>query len=375
MEAATPEQRTIVDFATFLVDSASGLVGKDEIRKVIGTEPGHSGLFGFGPDKAALALAAEPKDELMRKVASLADMLSNAFGAALVERNLEDIYTRIEKKYSPVLANQLVLPLIPAGFLEKYRLNYLSKKELEALVLEKTEAYQKLQELDRRQSEFLSIAAHQLRTPLSGLKWALNMLIEGEIGPVSNEQKVLLMKAYEGNERLINLVNDMLQANRIGQGVLPLKMASTQLLDLVDNVLYEMLPSAAKAGVSIRFDRRDDTLPPVMVDPEKIRAVFQNLLENAIKYSRAGGEVVLFASRAGNGVQFSITDHGIGIPADEQALIFSRFFRASNAKHMDPNGTGLGLYIVKNILDMHGGKIWLESGEGTGTTFHFTLGT
>ncbi|MDP2594081.1 MAG: HAMP domain-containing sensor histidine kinase [bacterium] len=239
---------------------------------------------------------------------------------------------------------------------------------------ELTRANAELQELDKRKSEFLSIAAHQLRTPLSGLKWALNMLIEGEIGPISNDQKVLLMKAYEGNERLINLINDMLQANRIERGVLPLKTVSTHLLDLMDNVLYEVLPNASKAGVSIRFDHRDDTLPPLMVDPEKMRAVFQNLLENAVKYSRPDGEVAISASRVGSGVQFAIIDHGIGIPADEKARIFSRFFRARNAKIKDPNGTGLGLYIVKNIIDMHGGKIWLESSEDKGTTFYFSLG-
>ncbi len=240
---------------------------------------------------------------------------------------------------------------------------------------ELTRANAELQELDKRKSEFLSIAAHQLRTPLSGIKWTLSMFIKGEVGSISNEQKVLLMKSYEGNERLISLVNEMLQANRIERGVLPLKMVSTQLLDLIDNVLYEILPTASNANVSIRFDHRDDTFPPLMVDPEKMREVFQNLLENAVKYSRPGGEIVISMSRAGNGAQFAIKDSGIGIPNDEQVNIFSRFFRARNAKKVDPNGTGLGLYIVKNIIEMHNGKVWLESSEDKGTTFYFTLGT
>ena len=248
------------------------------------------------------------------------------------------------------------------------------EREVRNRTEELTRANAELQELDKRKSEFLSIAAHQLRTPLSGLKWALDMLIRGEAGAVSDEQKVLLMKSYEGNERLISLVNDMLQANRIERGALPISAVSTQLLDLVDNVLYEVLPSASKTGVSIRFDRRDEALPPLMVDPEQMRAVFQNLIENAVKYSQPDGEVTISASRIGDGVQFAISDHGIGIPEGEQARIFSRFFRASNAKKKDPNGTGLGLYIAKSIIDMHGGKIWLESGEGKGATFYFTLG-
>jgi signal transduction histidine kinase len=168
--------------------------------------------------------------------------------------------------------------------------NEVIEHEVRQRTEELTRANAELQELDKRKSEFLSIAAHQLRTPLSGLKWALDMLIKGEVGPISDEQKVLLMKSYEGNERLITLVNDMLQANRIERGVLPLQTVSTQLLDLVDNVLYEILPDATKAGVTVRFDQRDKELPPLAVDPEKMRAVFQNLLENAIKYSPPGEE-------------------------------------------------------------------------------------
>ncbi len=310
----------------------------------------------------------------------------------------------------------LFLNVVPEGFLESEKLFALSREELEKRVLEATAALQKekerveheveertrelkkavedlyasnqllsqreqelskanveLRELDKRKSEFLSIAAHQLRTPLSGFKWALDMLIKGEVGPVAIEQKVLLMKSYETNERLIRLVNEMLHATKIDSGMLLLRKSSTQLLDLLDSVLYEILPSASKAQVSIRFEERDDTLPPLMVDPEKMRAVFQNLLENAVKYSRPGGEVGIFASRTRDTVQFAIKDHGIGIPISEQAHIFTRFFRAENARKVDPNGTGLGLYIVKNVIEMHGGTIRLESREGEGTTIYFTL--
>jgi signal transduction histidine kinase len=251
--------------------------------------------------------------------------------------------------------------------------NEIIEQQVRDRTQELTKANEELQELDKRKSEFLSIAAHQLRTPLSGLKWALNMLIEGDAGPLSDQQKVLLMKSYEGNERLIGLVNEMLQANRIERGVLPLQKVSTQLVDLIDNVLYEVLPIAAKTAVSIHFDHSAAAPPPLVVDPEKMRAVFQNLIENAVKYTRPGGEVHIRVSAAGNTVQFAISDNGIGIPAEEQAHIFSRFFRATNAKRVDPNGTGLGLYIAKNIIEMHGGRIWLESSEGKGTTFYFTL--
>lgn len=252
--------------------------------------------------------------------------------------------------------------------------NEIIEQEVRDRTEELTKANAELRELDKRKSEFLSIAAHQLRTPLSGLKWAMSMLIGGDVGPVSNEQKVLLMKSYEGNERMIGLVNEMLSANQIDTGTFALQTAATQVLDLIDNVLYEVLPSASKMHITIRFDHGDNAIPPLMIDPEKMRRVFQNLLDNAIKYSRPGGEVSISVSRAGSTVQFAIRDHGIGIPADEQTQIFSRFFRARNARKTDPNGNGLGLYITKNIIEMHRGKIWLESNENSGTTFYFTLG-
>jgi len=240
---------------------------------------------------------------------------------------------------------------------------------------ELTRANRELQELDQRKSEFLLIAAHQLRTPLSGIKWALNMLVGGQVGSVSDEQKALLMRICEGNERMIGLVNEMLSANQIDVGTFTLQTASTQVLDLVDSVISEILPNASKAKVAIVFDRRDNTIPELVVDPEKIRMVFQNLIDNAIKYSCPGGEISVSASREGNKTQFAIQDHGIGIPVDEQDRVFSRFFRASNAMKMDPNGTGLGLYIAKSIVEKHGGKVWFTSEENKGTTFYcaFTM--
>ena len=268
------------------------------------------------------------------------------------------------------------LDLSSKEFVETNKKLHSENEIIEQKVLDRTEeltrANAELKELDQRKSEFLLIAAHQLRTPLSGLKWALNMLIEGQVGPVSDAQKTLLKKSYEGNERMIGLVNEMLNANQIDIGTFTLQTVSTQVLDLIDEVLSETLPSASKTGITIAFDHRDNT-PPLMVDPGKMRAAFQNLLDNAIKYSRPDGDISISVSRSEGKVQFAIQDHGIGIPTSEQSHIFSRFFRASNAMKMDPNGSGLGLYIVKSIVEKHGGKVWFTSEENKGTTFYCAL--
>lgn len=227
--------------------------------------------------------------------------------------------------------------------------------------------------LERRKSEFVSVVAHQLRTPLSGLKWTLHMLIGGDLGPMTDDQKTFLMKSYENNERMIALVNDMLAADRIESGRMKYSLIRINMRDLVENVLFEVFPNAQKRGLKIDFDCPPESRFMVLVDPTKCRAVLQNLLENAIKYTMKGGTIVIAVKAAGTDVRVDIKDGGIGIPKEQQAQIFSRFFRAANAVKMEPSGTGLGLYMVKKIVEQHGGRVWFESELGKGSTFHVSV--
>ena len=240
--------------------------------------------------------------------------------------------------------------------------------------LDLTRANDQLRKLDEVKSGFISVVAHQLRTPLSGIKWTLNLLINGDMGALNTEQKTFLMKAYESNDRMISLVNDMLGADRIESGKVRYIFQPVQLVDVIDNVLFELLPQANAKGLSVRFASKPVNLPKVHADPEKLRAVFQNLLENSIKYSRQQGTIVVeMVPKSHSEVEVSIKDDGIGIPKEQQKNIFDRFFRAQNAIKLETDGSGLGLFIVKSIIERHGGRIWFESGEGQGVTFHFTL--
>src|SRR3989344_7095777 len=157
--------------------------------------------------------------------------------------------------------------------------------------LELTRANEKLHELDQAKSNFISIVAHQLRTPLSGVKWTLNMVLGDTLGPLTNEQRSFLMKCYESNERMIILINDMLGADRIDSDKLKFNLVPTDISDLMDNVLFELTSTVKKKGLSITFANRDSNLPHVLIDTEKMRAALQNLLENAIKYNNEGGEI------------------------------------------------------------------------------------
>lgn len=240
--------------------------------------------------------------------------------------------------------------------------------------LELSRANEKLQQLDRMKSEFVTLVTHQLRTPLSGIKWSLSMLLNGEMGELTPEQKTYLLKTYESNERMIDLINDLLQADRLESGMMKFQFQPTKLLDLVDNILIEVSPLAEHKKVRLTYGDRDD-VPMLSIDPQNMRVVIQNLVENAIKYTPAGGSVTIGITAKGQCVEIAVQDSGIGIPPQYQKNIFQRFFRAPNAVLTETVGSGLGLYIVKNIVDHHHGTISFTSTEGKGTMFTITLPT
>ncbi|MEO8637997.1 MAG: ATP-binding protein [Candidatus Taylorbacteria bacterium] len=257
-----------------------------------------------------------------------------------------------------------------------YKLSFitlLDEKGARANFLVWIEDITEVKQLDRRKSEFISVAAHQLRTPLSGLKWTLGMIASGDLGPLSPDQKAFLEKSYDSNERMIALVNDLLNANRLESQKFQYNFATADIQELFDSVLFDMHHEAMRRDITISLEPVAEKLPPVYVDVEKIRQVCQNLLENSIKYTMKGGFIKIHLSKEGEFVLISITDNGIGIPKDQYGSIFTRFFRGTNASKLETDGTGLGLFVVKNLIEKHGGKVWFESEVDRGTVFYFTL--
>jgi len=230
--------------------------------------------------------------------------------------------------------------------------------------------------LDTMRTEIVSITSHQLRTPLSVIKGNLEMVLEGDIGKITKEQKEVLEEAFLGNERMIKLVNDLMDVSKIEEGKFKLILESTQLDDLAAEVVKEILPFAEKKHVSLSYVSPSAKLPKVKIDRQRIKRVLQNLIDNAIRYSQidSKGKITVEIQKDTKFLKFVIKDNGVGIPKDEQGKIFGRFARGSNVIQLDPGGgTGLGLYIAKAIIEQNGGKIWFESEEGKGTTFYFTL--
>lgn len=227
--------------------------------------------------------------------------------------------------------------------------------------------------IDKMKTEFVSLAAHQLRTPLSTIKWILKMLLDEELGKINKEQKEFLSDGYKSNERMISLINDLLNVARIEEGRYIYKLSLADIGELIQSVINSHQEEIKKKGLKVEFNRPKKKLPRTMLDVEKIRIVIDNIIDNAIRYSLANGKVTVSLKCDKKEIEFSAKDTGMGIPKFQQERVFTKFFRGANAVRKDTEGTGLGLFITKNIIEAHGGKIWFESKEGKGTTFYFTI--
>ena len=226
--------------------------------------------------------------------------------------------------------------------------------------------------IERLKSEFISIAAHQLRTPLSAIKWVLRMVIDGDTGKITKEQKATLLKGYDCNERVIKLVNDMLSVSRIEEGKFGYTFKNQDLSKIIETVVDELGSLIKEQKINFSLEK-PDKLPLVYMDQEKIEMVVENLIDNAIKYTPENGTVGITVKKKDGFINVKIKDNGIGIPKNEQAKLFSKFFRAQNVVRVETDGSGLGLFITRNIIEKHGGTISIKSEEGVGTEVNFSL--
>ena len=226
--------------------------------------------------------------------------------------------------------------------------------------------------IDQAKSEFVSLASHQLRTPLSTINWYSEMLVAGDAGKLSAEQLDYMKEIHIGNQRMIELVNALLNVSRIELGTLAIDPEPVSLAEVADSIIGEIAPQTAMKGITIEKEY-DKNVPDIQLDSKLIRIVFQNLLTNAVKYSPDDTIVHIGIKLRKKDVLITVTDEGYGIPQNQQKRIFSKLFRADNARDKETDGTGLGLYIAKSVIEEGGGKIWFESIENKGTTFSCTV--
>jgi PAS domain S-box-containing protein len=231
-----------------------------------------------------------------------------------------------------------------------------------------------IKQIDRMKTEFVSVASHQLRTPLTAIKLFTEMLMRGEVGDLLKEQKEYLDNIYQSTDRMVKLVNDLLNVTRIESGRLKIDPQPTNLSDFIKSIIAEAGPIAAIKKISIKYDMEDGEMPEIAIDRNLIQQVIHNLLTNAIRYTPAEKNSVDIALKKNKeNYVISVSDYGIGIPPEAQGRIFEKFFRADNAVKTETEGTGLGLYVCKMIVESSGGKIWFESKIGKGTVFYVSL--
>ena len=226
--------------------------------------------------------------------------------------------------------------------------------------------------LEDIKSDFITIASHQLRTPISGIRWSLDTLLSGRAGELSGKQKDVIQEAYQNNKFMVKVVNDLLRVSRLEEKGVDLVIKPTNLTKIIQETIKKFQDFALANNCDINFSI-EPTLPKVYVDPLQIRPVIEALIDNAIRYTKSKGKIKISLQKFRNFLVFKIQDNGIGIPTDQHDLVFSKFFRARNAMKIQTEGLGLDLYIVKKIVEAHGGKIKFKSREKVGTTFYVYL--
>ncbi len=226
----------------------------------------------------------------------------------------------------------------------------------------------------RSKTEFIAVASHQLRTPLTGIHWALEALAKENFDA---NIKDIIDKAFEASTKLSKTVNDLLDVSKIEEGRFGYQFENIDIVNFIEEIVGKINDFAKQFNIKINFQKPKEASIALSADPQKLSMVFSNLIENAIKYNVENGEVIVGVERVEGQpyVKVSVKDTGIGIPADQMDKLFTKFFRAENVVKVVTDGTGLGLYIVKNIVKRHGGEIWAESEINRGSTFSFTLPT
>jgi len=238
------------------------------------------------------------------------------------------------------------------------------------------EANERLKQLDKLKDEFVSLASHELRTPMTIIKSYLWMFLSKNKGKLPEKDSKYLERAYESTERLINLVNDMLNVSRIESGRLKLQLTAFSSVDLIRKVVTELTPRAKQLGLSLTFSSSNTKIPLVYADSERVEQILINLIGNSLKFTPSGGSIIVSVTPQRSFAQIQVSDNGKGMSDEVLQKLFQKFstMGGNYLRKQEGQGTGLGLYLSKSLVELQGGKIMAESpGENKGSTFSFTV--
>ena len=282
-------------------------------------------------------------------------------------------YTNRDIRALNTLSDELIIAIQNALAVHEIReLNESLQQKIANATKELRSSNAILRQLDKIKDEFISMASHQLRTPLTSVKGYLSMVIEGDAGKITTPQKKLLDQAFMSSENMVHLINDFLNVSRIQTGKFIIDKSPVDLSELVEQEINSLVPNAKVRNMKLVY-KKPKKFPIIDIDEGKMRQVVMNFADNAIYYSHDNSSIIISLGIEGSEIVFTVKDTGIGVPKSEKDKLFAKFYRAANAKIQRPDGTGVGIYLAKKVIDAHGGQIIFESVEGKGSTFGFRL--
>lgn len=282
-------------------------------------------------------------------------------------------YNSQDEAVLQAVANELVLAIQNALRYEQIQqFNTSLQERIDEATRKLRRTNEKLKALDEAKDDFVSMASHQLRTPLTSIKGYTSMVLEGDAGKINATQRKLLEQSFFSSQRMVYLIADLLNVSRLKTGKFVIESGPVNLADVVDQEVSQLVSTAAARQLELTFTK-PESFPTLLLDETKTRQVIMNFIDNAIYYTPTGGHIQVKLIETATAVEFRVVDDGIGVPKSEQPHLFTKFYRAGNARKARPDGTGLGLFMAKKVVVAQGGAIIFATEENKGSTFGFTF--
>ena len=284
-----------------------------------------------------------------------------------------DGYSGQDREALKIMANGLSVAVHNAlQFDEIQRLSASLEQKVQDATKSLRHSNAKLRMLDQTKDDFISMASHQLRTPLTSVKGYVSMVLDGDAGKITPLQRKLLTQSFISSQRMVYLISDLLNVSRLRTGKFVIEPVPSNIATVISDEVQQLVETAKGRNLELVYNK-PDSFPTYMLDETKLRQVIMNFIDNAIYYTPSGGRIEINLVEHQKSIEFTVVDNGIGVSKAEQHHLFSKFFRANNAKRARPDGTGLGLFMAKKVIIAQGGAIIFRSQEGKGSTFGFTF--
>lgn len=366
----------------FLIDFKEGGFVSLGSNKHNDEESNHLGTLIKNHHKPLIVTDDLPYNSPLREVLSKMDYgsvlklstHSSTVGYMLIgNKKSGEMINEVDVNMLGIVADELAIAVENAlRFKEIEQFNLTLRQKVEDATKELRRANLRLKELDKTKNEFISMASHQLRTPLTTIKGYLSMILDGDVGKIKAEQKDMVQQAFDSAQNMVDLIADLLNVSRLQSGKFVIENKPTDLADMVEREIKKLTEQAAIRNLKLIYDK-PASIPILSLDAVKMRQVVMNFIDNAIYYTPPGGSIRVALTASPHSIEYTVTDTGVGVPASVQHHLFSKFYRAANAKKMRPDGTGLGLFMAKKVIVAQGGALIFKSVEGKGSTFGFSF--